>query len=55
MMAAVKSSYFAWLSRGSWPKRPKAHGAVVEVGKNEKEDMLLLEDIVVLKKKGWGW
>jgi hypothetical protein len=49
MIAAAKSSYFAWLSRGSWPKRPKAHGAVVEVGKNEKE-----EDIVVKKKKRAG-
>lgn len=37
-MRAARSSYLAWDSRGSWPKRPKAHGAAVEVGNREKED-----------------
>lgn len=37
-MRAASSSYLAWDSRGSWPKRPKAHGDVVEVGKREKEE-----------------
>ena len=36
MRAAARSSYLAWDSRGSWPKRPKAHGAAVDVGKREK-------------------
>ena len=36
-MRVAKSSYRAWDSRGSWPKRPKAHGAAVEVGNREKE------------------
>jgi hypothetical protein len=35
-MRVAKSSYFAWVSRGFWPKRPKAHGAAVDVGKREK-------------------
>lgn len=35
MMIAARSSYCAWVARGSWPKRPKAHGAVVDVGNNE--------------------
>ncbi len=37
-MIAARSSYIAWDSRGSWPKRPKAHGAAVEVGNSEKEE-----------------
>jgi hypothetical protein len=37
-MIAARSSYLAWDSRGSWPKRLKANGAVVEVGNREKED-----------------
>jgi hypothetical protein len=37
-MRAARSSYLAWDSRGSWPKRPKAHGAAVEVGNREKEE-----------------
>jgi len=37
MMIAARSSYLAWVSRGSWPKRPKAHGAAVDVGNREKE------------------
>ena len=35
-MRVAKSSYFAWVSRGFWPKRPKAHGAAVDVGNKEK-------------------
>ncbi|KAI0284365.1 hypothetical protein BGY98DRAFT_590925 [Russula aff. rugulosa BPL654] len=31
-MIAARSSYLAWVSRGSWPKRLKANGAAVEVG-----------------------
>jgi hypothetical protein len=45
-MRVAKSSYFAWESRGFWPKRPKAHGAVVDVGNKEKgaeEDEDILE------------
>lgn len=37
-MIAARSSYLAWDSRGSWPKRLKANGAAVEVGNREKED-----------------
>ena len=37
----------AWVSRGSWPKRPKAQGAVVEAGKKEKG--VTFEDIVSLR------
>jgi hypothetical protein len=44
MMMAARSSYVAWVSRGSWPKRPKAHGAAVDVGNREKEDTAKLED-----------
>jgi len=47
VMTAARSSYVAWVSRGFWPKRPKAQGAVVEVGKKEKG--VTLEDIVSLK------
>jgi hypothetical protein len=32
----ARSSYAAWVSRGFWPKRPKAHGAAVDVGNREK-------------------
>lgn len=39
MRAAARSSYLAWDSRGSWPKRPKAHGAAVDVGNREKEEV----------------
>jgi len=45
-MRVAKSSYFAWVSRGFWPKRPKAHGAAVDVGNREKgaeEDEDILE------------
>jgi hypothetical protein len=35
-MRLARSSYFAWVSRGFWPKRPKAHGAAVDVGNKEK-------------------
>ena len=38
-MRAARSSYRAWDSRGSWPKRPKAHGAAVDVGNREKEEV----------------
>ena len=44
----ARSSYAAWVSRGFWPNRPKAHGAAVDVGNREKgveedeEDMLAL-------------
>lgn len=38
-MRVARSSYRAWDSRGSWPKRPKAHGAAVEVGNREKEEV----------------
>jgi hypothetical protein len=40
-MRAARSSYLAWDSRGSWPKRPKAHGAAVDVGNREKEEAIL--------------
>jgi hypothetical protein len=53
---ATKSSYVAWVSRGFWPKRPKAQGAVVDVGKREKG--VTLEDIVVKLRIDWyflGW
>lgn len=40
----TRSSYVAWVSRGFWPKRPKAQGAVGVAGKREKEGTL--EDIV---------
>jgi hypothetical protein len=43
-MMAAKSWYVAWESRGSWPKRLKAHGAVVDVGNREKEDDAMLGD-----------
>jgi hypothetical protein len=36
-----------WASRGFWPKRPKAQGAAVEVGKKEKG--VMFEDIVSLR------
>jgi len=35
-MRVARSSYFAWVSRGFWPKKPKAHGAAVDVGNKEK-------------------
>jgi len=38
LMILASSSYCAWDSRGSWPKRPKAHGAAVDVGNREKEE-----------------
>jgi hypothetical protein len=38
-MRVARSSYRAWDSRGSWPNRPKAHGAAVEVGNREKEEV----------------
>jgi hypothetical protein len=38
-MRAARSSYLAWDSRGSWPKRLNANGAAVDVGnREEKED-----------------
>lgn len=40
----ARSSYLAWDSRGSWPKRPKAHGAAVEVGNREKEGAILEDE-----------
>jgi len=43
-MRAARSSYRAWDSRGSWPKRPKAHGAAVDVGNREKEEVTAEED-----------
>ena len=47
----ARSSYAAWVSRGFWPKRPKAHGAAVDVGNREKgaeeeEDILALRACV---------
>ena len=39
-MRVARSSYRACDSRGSWPKRPKAHGAAVEVGNREKEGVI---------------
>jgi hypothetical protein len=49
-MRAARSSYLAWDSRGSWPKRPKAHGAAVDVGNREKEEAILEreDDIYVI-------
>lgn len=38
MMILASSSYCAWDSRGSWPNRPKAHGAAVDVGNRENEE-----------------
>jgi len=35
-MRVPNSSYFVWVSRGFWPKRPKAHGPAVDVGNREK-------------------
>jgi len=35
-ISEARSSYAAWVSRGCWPKRPKAHGAAVDVGNREK-------------------
>jgi hypothetical protein len=45
-MRVARSSYLAWDSRGSWPKSPKAHGAAVDVGNREKEEVTegILED-----------
>jgi len=43
-MSEAKSSYVACVSRGFWPKRPKAHGAAVAVGKREKEAGILDEE-----------
>jgi len=40
----ASSSYLAWDSRGSWPKRPKAHGAPVDVGNREKEEVTTEEE-----------
>jgi hypothetical protein len=59
MMIAARSSYVAWVSRGSWPKRPKAHGAAVDVGNREKEVTADDEDISSSVWGGWwcggGW
>jgi len=43
-MIVARSSYIAWDSRGSWPKRPKAHGAAVDVGNSEKEEVMLEDE-----------
>lgn len=43
-MRAARSSYRAWDSRGSWPKRPKAHGAAVDVGNRENAELEEDED-----------
>jgi hypothetical protein len=51
-MIAAKSSYLAWDSRGSWPKRLKANGAAVEVGNREKEEE---EDIFAAVVLGLVW
>ena len=47
MMILASSSYCAWDSRGSWPNRPKAHGAAVDVGnrENEEEDDILFDGL----------
>ena len=47
VITEARSSYVAWASRGFWPKRLKAQGAAVEVGKKEKG--VMFEDIVSLK------
>jgi len=46
----ARSSYAAWVSRGFWPKKPKAHGAVGAVMKTEKDDCTLEEGILA-----WWW
>jgi hypothetical protein len=43
-MSEARSSYVACVSRGFWPKRPKAHGAAVAVGNREKEAGILDEE-----------
>jgi len=43
-MSEARSSYVACVSRGFWPKRPKAHGAAVAVGNREKEVGILDEE-----------
>jgi hypothetical protein len=55
-MRVARSSYLAWDSRGSWPKRPKAHGAAVDVGNREKEEAILEreDDIYVIWFCGVG-
>lgn len=43
-MRVARSSYLAWDSRGSWPKRLKANGAAVEVGNRENEEEEVIEE-----------
>ncbi len=54
-MRVARSSYLAWDSRGSWPKRPKAHGAAVDVGNREKEAILEDEDDIYDSGVMLGW
>ena len=44
----ARSSYAACVSRGFWPKRPKAQGAAVDVGNREKDAGMLGEDILAV-------
>jgi len=54
-MRVARSSYVACVSRGFWPKRPNAHGAVVDVGKKE-ENGAGEDDIATLfMLGGFGW
>lgn len=54
-MRAARSSYLAWDSRGSWPKRPKAHGAAVDVGNREKEEEGEDDIYGFCSDLVWGW
>lgn len=53
-MRAARSSYRAWDSRGSWPKRPKAHGAAVDVGNRENAELEEGEDDILWFCLLWG-
>ena len=46
-ISEARSSYAAWVSRGCWPKRPKAHGAAVDVGNREKGACMLEEEDIL--------
>jgi len=48
-ISEARSSYAAWVSRGCWPKRPKAHGAAVDVGNREKGACTLEEEDILVR------
>ncbi len=66
-MRAARSSYLAWDSRGSWPKRLNANGAAVDVGNRENEEEEEEEEDTeaisegengiygILSAAVWGW